>query len=132
MDVSGGVYNVSLSNWTPPFGSLVRMIYSGYKGTGTSYGYLDANNSAFYAAYLAGNLSGVYTGNYGETWTITHHGYDGTILFPSGEGGEPGLIFTEQTPYEQVGGDPPAAASTPNPPDDDTGVRLVLPQATWV
>lgn len=110
-----------------PIGSPIKFEYRSYKSLPAHWDYAELGvslNANFAAAVAAGNLSGSYTGRYGETWNITHYqDASDDLTLPSGEGGEAGTVFTTLTPIEQ-GYTLPDKATTPSPADVATGVRL--------
>lgn len=125
-EYAGTGYTDSLSSF---IAGGIDYRYHGYYAGGTNYAKLEASNNPDFAIALAnGNVSGTYIGNYGETWNIQHRLHVEDLVLSSCEGGDGSVNLT---PFEQFGGEPPNAASSPSPTDGETGVRLVLPQLSW-
>ena len=103
-----------------------------YRGIFHTYGALWGNhNEAFQAALNLGILTGTYVGTYGGIWTIQHGVYDEPLALPSGRGGYRYLTFTEETPTEQFGGEPPVPAQNPSPVDDAQYILPTVPRLAW-
>ncbi len=113
-----------------------RTFYGVFIGSFYNADLATSENADFLAAVQSGILTGDFVDNDNVTWHIRHMNQNGSILLPSGVGGgeegEP-TEFTEPTPTEQAGGEPPSAkATTPTPNDGVTGVSLSLSQLDWV
>jgi hypothetical protein len=125
-EYSGNGYTDSLSAYI--VGGIDFRYHGAHVGGGTNYAKLEASNSYDFSIALAnGNLTGIYTGNFGEIWNIEHHLHVDNFTLSSAEG--PNTM--NPTPAEQTGGVPPNAASSPSPADDAVDIKLVLPQLSW-